>query len=144
MGEDSPAMIRRKTLIAMQLLVSMEEDVDSPCVNERLIPKCLAVIRRSIADPNFGIQDLCDRFSVSRATLTRQFRKETHMSPGRFILNEKMAKAVALLSGTDLSIESIARQCGFHDRATFTRFIHRGKGMNPSEFRKQCGQGTLR
>ena len=58
-------------------------------------------------------------------------------SPGRFILNEKMARAVALLSGTDLPIDTVAKQCGFRDRPTFTRFMKRAKGMSPSEFREK-------
>lgn len=136
MPEVSPEMVRRKTCLVMEILASMAEAGDSLYSMERLVPKCLALIRSSLSDPEFGLETLCERFSVSRATLSRLFRKTTHFSPGRFILNEKMARAVALLSGTDLPIETVAEQCGFRDRPTFTRFIKRGKGMSPSEFRK--------
>lgn len=142
MGEESPDMVRRKSCIVMELLASMAEKDDSPYANERIVAKCLAMIRRNFSDPNFGLETLCEQFSISRTTLTRLFRRETCFSPGRFILNEKMAKAVGLLSGTDLPIEVVAKQCGFRDRPTFTRFIRRGKGMSPTEFREQCTQGA--
>ena len=137
MSEVSPEMIRRKTCLVMEILASMAEKEESLYSMERLVPKCLALIRGSLSDPDFGLETLCERFSVSRATLSRLFRKETHFSPGRFILNEKMAREVALLSGTDLTIDKVAKQCGFRDRPTFTRFMKRAKGMSPSEFREK-------
>ena len=137
MSEVSPEMVRRKTCLVMEILASMAKTDDSLYSMERLVPKCLALIRSSISDPDFGLETLCERFSVSRATLSRLFRKTAHISPGRFILSEKLARAVALLSGSDLPIESVAKQCGFRDRPTFTRFIKRSKGMSPSEFRER-------
>ncbi len=135
MADSSPEMIRRKSCLVMEILAAMGGKDDLPHLNEKLIPKCLAMIRREIADPAFGLEALCEQFSVSRTTLTRLFRRETHISPGRYILNLRLSKAIALLGGTDLPIMEVARQCGFRDRPTFTRFIRRSKGMSPSEFR---------
>lgn len=142
-AEDSPNMIRRKSCLCMEILAAMASEDNLLHPHEKLIPKCLTEIRRSFTDPDFGLETLCEQFSVSRTTLTRLFKRETHCSPGRYILNERMAKAIALLSGTDLPIEEVARQCGFRDRPTFTRFIRRSEGMSPSKFRSAMSKETV-
>ena len=56
-------------------------------------------------------------------------------SPGRMILNKRLARAYSLLRGTDHPIARVAEECGFRDPKTFSRFIRRASGMGPQTFR---------
>ncbi len=135
MSDDSPRCIRRKSCLVMEILSSIAPEENDQHQTEKMIPQSLLLIRQNLSNPDFGLETLCEHFGISPATLTRLFRKHTHISPGRYILNMRLSKAVSLLTGTDLSIERISSQCGFRDRSSFTRFIRRSYGCSPSSYR---------
>ncbi len=136
MCDDSPARIRRKSSLVWEVIASLAPEEETPNSAE-IVPQCILLIRRNLADANFGLETLCDHFHISPATLSRLFRKHAQLSPGRYILNMKLARAVSLLTGTVLPIEEVARQCGFRDRPSFTRFIRRSHGCSPTEYRER-------
>lgn len=142
MGDDSPEQIRRKSCLVMEIIAAMAGNDDTLYPTERLVRKCIAMIRSNIANPDFSLEQLCDELAVSRATLNRLFRKTTHFSPGRYLLNERMSRATSLLTGSDLPIEEIAARCGFRSRPTFSRFIRRSKKVSPQEYRKNFLAGS--
>ena len=104
---------------------------------ERLIEQGRRLIHQYLADPELGVDFLCEKLQVSRSRLTALFHRYLKVSPGREILNRRLVRAYALLRGTDYSIGKIAEECGFRDPKTFSRFIHRSSGMGPREFRDQ-------
>ena len=137
MSDDTPRCIRRKSCLIMEILSSIAPEENDQHQTEKVIPQSLLLIRQNLSNPDFGLEDLCGHFGISPATLTRLFRKYTRISPGRYILNMRLSKAVSLLTGTDLSIERISVQCGFRDRSSFTRFIRRSYGCSPTVYRER-------
>lgn len=140
MTDDTPACIRRKSCLIMEILCAVAPEEDWLRQTEKIVPQSLALIHRNLSNADFGLETLCEYFHISPATLTRLFRKHTQISPGRYILNMRLSKALSLLTGTDLSVERIAGQCGFRDRSSFTRFIRRSRGCSPTEYRKRQEQ----
>jgi AraC-like DNA-binding protein len=67
----------------------------------------------------------------------RFFKKETGLTPQRYITNKRVLRASDLLHSPDLTIDEIAEQCGFCDRNYFTTVFTRLKGMGPAEYRKR-------
>ncbi len=104
---------------------------------ERLIERGRHLIHQYLADPELGVDFLCEKLQVSRSRLTALFHRYLKVSPGREILNRRLVRAYALLRGTDYSITKIAEECGFRDPKTFSRFIRRSSGMGPREFRER-------
>ncbi len=113
--------------------VSSMEMFENP--GERLIEQGMRLILRHLADPDLSVDFLCEKLSVSRSRLTEQFHKYQKYSPGRMILNKRLARAYSLLRGTDHPIARVAEECGFRDPKTFSRFIRRASGMGPQAFR---------
>jgi transcriptional regulator GlxA family with amidase domain len=65
----------------------------------------------------------------------RFFKKETGLTPQRYITNKRIQRACDLLHSPDLTIDEIAEQCGFCDRNYFTTVFTRLKGTGPAEYR---------
>jgi len=53
------------------------------------------------------------------------------------VRDRQIQRAASLLRETELSLEDIARQCGFANILTFRRNFKAVTGVNPSEYRGQ-------
>jgi len=73
---------------------------------------------------------------ISVDTLTRLFRTETGRSPQEYVRKMRTGRAAVLLRQTDLTIDEIAEQTGFYDRAHFHRLFRAASGETPAAFRK--------
>jgi transcriptional regulator GlxA family with amidase domain len=69
-------------------------------------------------------------------TFTRRFRDETGMSPGRWLLRQRVEHARRLLEGTDLPIDGEARQAGFGTAASLRQHLHATVGVPPAAYRR--------
>ena len=104
---------------------------------EELFKQALDLIQQQLSNPELGVNYLCEKLLISRSKLTEIFHRYFKWSPGREILNRKLARAYSLLRGTDYPVAKIARECGFRDPKTFSRFIRRASGCGPREFRER-------
>ncbi len=73
---------------------------------------------------------------MSVRTFTRRFREETGMSPGRWLLRQRVELARTLLEGTDLPIERVAARCGFGTAASLRQHLHAAVGVAPAAYRR--------
>lgn len=105
--------------------------------NRKVIENAVSLVRHNLSNTELGIEFLCERLKVSPTTLTRIFREELQISPGRYILNQRLLEGMSLLSGSNLDIGTISGKCGFRDPKTFSRFIRRATGLSAREYRKQ-------
>lgn len=128
---------RHVAALIVDIFSCLAESDASGGSGERLIKQAMRLIHHHLADPDLGVDFLCEKLSVSRPHLTAVFRKYEKFTPGRSILNRRLARAYALLRGSDYPIAKVAGQCGFRDPKTFSRFIRRSSGMGPSAFREK-------
>jgi transcriptional regulator GlxA family with amidase domain len=73
---------------------------------------------------------------MSVRTFTRRFREETGMSPGRWLLRQRVELARRLLEGTDLPIERVAVQAGFGTATSLRQHLHAAVGVSPAAYRR--------
>lgn len=66
------------------------------------------------------IEDLCEKFFLSKSRLTERFQKATGMTPHKYLIQKRLALAVQLISG-GMSTGDAARNSGFGDYSTFYR-----------------------
>ena len=78
---------------------------------------------------------MCERVRLSRSQLTRWFNSLTGMSPTRYVIHQRVARAVELISMTHHSIEKIACELGYRDVHFFSRQFTRVMGRPPGQFR---------
>ncbi|GCD21530.1 AraC family transcriptional regulator [Cellulomonas algicola] len=72
---------------------------------------------------------------VSRRTLTRQFRARTGTSPSAWLLEQRLARARALLEQGDEPVEVVARRAGFGSSASLRAHFARRFRTSPRQHR---------
>ena len=83
------------------------------------------------------IEDLCNKFFLSKNAIYELFRKEFNTTVNEFILQKRMRKAQKLLeSELNLNITQISLLCGFSDYNYFIRSFKKHIGITPLKFRK--------
>lgn len=127
---------RRAAAVVLDILAHADGYSMHRSAHERLIVNAVEYIRSNLSDPELSVEQLAERFHVSRTTLNKVFREHSLPSPGRRILDCRLLRARELIYGTDLPVSEMSRMCGFADPHTFTRFIRRALGAPPLQLRK--------
>ena len=87
--------------------------------------------------------ELATMINLADNSFVRLFRKEIGMPVQRFIKEQKINKACAMLDHTDLSIDEVAARTGFADRYHFSRIFRQIKNIPPGRYRRQRMQSNL-
>lgn len=80
---------------------------------------------------------LAEIAAMSPRNLTRVFRQATGITLKSFATRLKLEVAGNLIRGSDLTLESIAAECGFKDSRQLRRLWQRSFGASPSEWKQQ-------
>ncbi|QGN32227.1 GlxA family transcriptional regulator [Microlunatus sp. Gsoil 973] len=86
-------------------------------------------------DADLSTATLAALAGVSERHLTRLFLSEIGVTPGRFVRRARTEAAAHLLTGTDLTIETIAARCGFGTSETLRQSFQTQYGVSPSHYR---------
>ena len=78
---------------------------------------------------------LAEKAELSSPHFCRIFKKSTGLSPHRYILLQRIAKAKLLLDSSTMSLLDIALQCGFYDQSHFNLQFRNFTGMTPKAYR---------
>jgi transcriptional regulator GlxA family with amidase domain len=87
-----------------------------------------------------GVDDLAHRAHMSPRTFARRFREATGTTPHKWVLGQRVGHAQRLLE-QGLSVEEVARRCGFGSAATLRSAFARQRGTSPSAYAR-CFAGT--
>lgn len=82
-----------------------------------------------------NLQEIADRFYLSREYISRRFKQEFQSTITDFITNARMNKAKELLHNPKLKIYEIAFQVGYQDEKYFSKVFKKVEGISPNEFR---------
>lgn len=81
------------------------------------------------------IADIATACGLSRSHFIRAFGQTTGVTPYRWLLEQRIARAKLLLA-TPQPLAEIATSCGFADQSHFTRVFSRLAGMPPAAWRR--------
>lgn len=84
-----------------------------------------------------NLEDMSAQIGVSYSHLSRQFFKEQGVTPIEYLTHIRLERSMQLLLNTDLTIEQIAKKCGFSCANYFTKVYKKLLHITPSEYRKQ-------
>lgn len=87
-------------------------------------------------DQPVSVADMAVRSQVSARTLTRRFTEQLGISPGRWLLDRRIAATRALLEETDLPVETIARRVGLSSAVNLRRRFHEALRTTPAAYRR--------
>ncbi|MGY0234671.1 GlxA family transcriptional regulator [Longispora urticae] len=86
-----------------------------------------------------AVDELARRALLSRRTFIRRFRAATGVSPGAWLIGQRLRRAEELLETTDLPLDEVARQVGYASAAVLREQFVRRRGVPPSEYRRTFG-----
>lgn len=81
------------------------------------------------------LADIAQHAALSTRTLGRKFHEQTGTSPLQWLLVQRVRWARELLEGSDLSVEEIARECGFGTAINLRKHFTRRIGLPPQAYR---------
>ncbi|MFE5046127.1 GlxA family transcriptional regulator [Streptomyces sp. NPDC056637] len=82
------------------------------------------------------LAELADHAQMSLRTFARRFRDEAGMSPGRWLTQQRVARARHLLESSDLPVDRIAGEVGFATAASLRQHLHAAIGVSPLAYRR--------
>lgn len=88
---------------------------------------------------NISLLELAALCQLSVSWFGRAFKHSTGMTPHRWLLTRRIARARALLQDSPATITEIAHRCGFADHSHFTREFRRFEGVPPAAWRQLRG-----
>nr|WP_307795660.1 DJ-1/PfpI family protein [Actinacidiphila acididurans] len=129
--------------VARRLVVFMARPAGQSQFSARLAPREARhpALRRVMdtvgADPAAGhdLAALARTAGISPRHLSRLFRAETGMSPGRYVESIRLEAAQALLAAGNDPVDTVAEQAGFGSAETMRRTFQQVLGVAPTAYR---------
>ena len=106
---------------------------------DQRIAALLNWMREHHAEP-IDLARLAEQASCSPRTLLRRFKAGTGLTPNDYLQRLRIAAAQAALDNPARSLEQIAAQVGYADRATFAKLFKQLCGESPGAFRRRRRQ----
>jgi len=85
----------------------------------------------------YGVSELADSLQVNKSYLIRRFKKETGVTPGRYLQAIRIDQAKKLLLRPQYSLEVIAALCGFSGANYFCKAFKKETGETPTVYRNR-------
>ena len=108
----------------------MQQKYDS-----ELLDGIINYVNENIYSP-ITIEELCEKFSLSRSTLQILFKNNLEVAPKQYISDLKLAKAKQLIKESSHTISEIATICGFGSIHYFSRKFKATFGITPTDYAK--------
>lgn len=84
-----------------------------------------------------SVRELARQVNLSPGQLQRLFKLRMGACVSDFLVEERLQRAVHLLSATDLSIKQIAYSVGYKHHSSFTRAFEQRFARSPKDYRRR-------
>lgn len=108
---------------------------------DKLVLDTEILLHRHWNDPAYNVNALHGALKVNRSSLSDRFKSQTEKTMLEYLHDIRLYRSVHILKETAMSINEVARACGFSDAAYFSRFIRKKTGNSPNELRRNEGNG---
>lgn len=82
------------------------------------------------------VTDITRHFEVSKMHLIQSFKNQKEITPGKFILREKMYRAVSLMEkNKGITVKEVRKIVGFSTSDYFIRVFKKHFGISPCRYR---------
>lgn len=112
----------------------MQEHYENTLLNEILV-----YIHNNMYT-SFTVENLCQKFSISRSSLQSLFRTNIHITPKQYISNVKLNQAKLLIQEHTKTISEISDILGFTSIHYFSRKFKMQYGLSPTDYAKSINQ----
>ena len=124
------------TLLIVALCESCAKTLSLMSVKDRNFVESLSYLIENISK-KIRIADLANVAKMSRTAYFNHFLKETGQTPAVYIVNKRLELACSRLKSTDRSIDDIATDVGFCERAYLIKCFKKRYGLTPTQYRRK-------
>jgi AraC-like DNA-binding protein len=130
-------LLGRRCLILL-LRRAFEHDVSPPVwmasLGDDRLGRAVAAMRAR-PEHAFTLPELAELAGMSRSAFAARFAGALAQSPIGFLKTVRLARAVELLTRTDMPVKAVAARVGYSSRSSFTRAFLARHGAAPATFR---------
>ncbi|QWF82217.1 GlxA family transcriptional regulator [Amycolatopsis sp. CA-230715] len=111
----------------------IEQPVPSPAASSTSATRQWALERLHLP---LSQSDLAAHARMSLRTFARRFRDEAGVSPGRWLIQQRLVRARELLETSDLPVDEIAARVGFATGTSLRQHLRGAIGVSPLAYRR--------
>lgn len=100
------------------------------------IKKAQEFIEKNI-EAKLSVEDLANRFNISRRSFIRRFQKATNNSPLEYIQRVKIEAAKRMLEVGRMNVNEVMYSLGYLDLKAFRTIFRKVTGLSPIEYRNR-------
>jgi two-component system response regulator YesN len=130
--DDLDDMLRKLCHEVLQNKKLTKED-DHP-----IIHSIVEYLNENYSDANLNISAVADKYDISAARLSLDFKELMEMGPSEYLLLLRIEKSKELLSETDMSVKDICKAVGYYDTSGFIRRFRRYLAITPLQYRNNA------
>jgi len=133
-----------KMLTAMteKLLIELIRSITEKNANDNEVLKVRKYINENF-QYDISVEDMAKQAGYSYDYFRHIFKKQTGVSPKRYLINKRLNHAKKLLSTSTMLISDVSMLSGFPDIAEFSMLFKKNTGISPSEYRKRLTEVLL-
>lgn len=133
-GASDRAEMLTLLLRQLDLLLQRGSGAPEPTAAERLVQAAERLLEERL-NPALRVQEVAVAVGVSPSTLRAHFATLRGYSPKAYLQRVRQARALELISGSDLSLAEVAELCGYDSVSHLSRHIKQSTGRTPGSFR---------
>lgn len=131
----TPYELRRLVGVAGTILAMMGRKHGGLDAAGMICERFVSLVQELYADPQINVNALADMLELHRTTLNRIFQRVMKISPGEYLANFRLQRAMTLLEEGRLPVAEIASRVGIPDPSQFARTVRRITGRTPHQIR---------
>jgi two-component system response regulator YesN len=122
--------------IVTESLVELSRKLQVRRLRERSVIQEIGDYLRNNYQQDIVLQDIADRFFLSREYISRKFKQEFRENLSDYVARIRIEKAKLLLANPSMRIGQIAAMVGYPDDKYFSRVFKKIEGISPNDYRK--------
>jgi transcriptional regulator GlxA family with amidase domain len=138
-GAEVAARVARRMVVAPHRQGGQAQYIERPLPQSKSDDRLAGVTAWALEhlDQPLSLDALAERAAMSRRSFTRHFRQATGTTVGRWLQNQRLARAQRLLETSTRSIDAVALETGFGSAVSLRQHFAAAFSTSPSGYRRQ-------